>query len=389
MDVSIERRQLQRHIDSLLAKPSLTPSERTQSYLLKSNAGSLGSDDERRERVSALAKEMGLPISEEERAAEAEKDFESYLRTGEISHISTEPRAFINENKLNVRTYQPETSQTAAVLIPTQWAGKYLDRMKAFVGIREAGANVITTKTGGAWKYPFSDDTANSGERLNEADPVTLANPTASVNTLNTFRYTAKGVQLSTEFAGDIGFDLSGWLQDIFAKRVGRITNNEFTLGAGGGPAGVLPSITNVQVAATGSTTSVTVADLVSAQNIDAGYFDDGAVYMFSPGIERILKSMVATASGLRIFPEMNDGMLLGRRYVLNASMPASFTANAKAVAFGNFKRGVLIRDTAPLLVVSYQRYAELGMVYYSLTHRQDCVVTDANALSILQQSAT
>ncbi len=389
MDVSIERRELQRQIDALLAKPSLTPSERKQCDLLMSKAANLRSDDERRARMTALAKEIGLPTTEEERAAEVEKAFELYLRTGEISHISAERRAFINENKLNVRTYQPETSQTAAVLIPNQWAGKYLDRLKAFVGIREAGADVLTTKFGGAWKYPFSDDTANSGERLNEADPVTLANPTASVNTLNTFRYTAKGVQLSTEFAEDIGFDLSGWLQDIFAKRVGRITNTEFTNGAGGGPAGVLPGITNVQVAATGSTTSVTVADLVSAQNIDAGYFDGGAVYMFSAGIERILKSMVATASGLRIFPEMNDGMLLGRRYVLNASMPASFTANAKAVAFGNFKRGVLIRDTAPLLVVSYQRYAELGMVYYSLTHRQDCVVTDANALSILQQSAT
>ena len=110
---------------------------------------------------------------------------------------------------------------------------------------------------------------------------------------------------------------------------------------------------------------------------------------MFSPGIERVLKAMVATASGLRIFPEMKDKMLLGYPYVLNAAMPASFAANAKAVAFGNVKRGVLIRETAPLLVVSYQRYAEFGQAYYSLTHRQDCVVTDANALSILQNSAT
>ncbi|HWY42635.1 MAG TPA: phage major capsid protein [Candidatus Sulfotelmatobacter sp.] len=388
MDVSIERRELQRQIDALLAKPSLTPSERKQCDLLMSKAANLRSDDERRARVTALAKEIGLPTTEEERAAEAEKGFELYLRTGELSHISAERRAFINENKLNARTYQPETSQTAAVLIPNQWAGAYLDRLKSFVGIREAGANVITTKTGGTWKYPFSDDTANNGERLNETDLVSLANPTVSVNTLNSFRYTAKGVQLSTEFAEDIGFDLSGWLQDMFAKRIGRITNTEFTNGAGGGPAGVLPSITNVPVAATGSTTSVTVADLVAAQNIDAGYLP-GAVYMFSPGIERVLKSMVATASGLRIFPEMKDKMLLGYPYVLNTAMPASFTANAKAVVFGNFKRGVLIRETAPLLVVSYQRYAEFGQAYYSLTHRQDCVTTDPNALAVLQQAAS
>src|SRR5258708_11105848 len=57
---------------------------------------------------------------EQRKEAQVEKDFELYLRTGELSYISTEHRAFINENKLNVRTYQPETSQTAAVLIPNQ-----------------------------------------------------------------------------------------------------------------------------------------------------------------------------------------------------------------------------------------------------------------------------
>jgi HK97 family phage major capsid protein len=308
---------------------------------------------------------------EEARNARAEKAFEAYLRSADSSEI---------------RTYSPETTSTASVLIPNQWAGKYLDRLKAFVGIRQAGADLLTTKVGGPWKYPFSDDTANNGERLNETDPVTLANPTFSLNTLNTFRYTGKGVQVSNELVDDIGFDLSGYLQDMFAKRVGRITNTEFTNGASGGPTGVLPSITNVQNAV--AATSVTVADLVSAQNIDAGYLD-GAVYMFSPGVERVLKAMVATASGLRIFPEMKDKMLLGYPYALNTAMPASFTANAQAVAFGNFKRGVLIRDVAPLLVVSNERFGEFGMTYYSLTHRQDCVVTDANALAVLQQAAS
>ena len=36
---------------------------------------------------------------------------------------------------------------------------------------------------------PFSDDTANSGERLNENDAVSLANPTASANVFGAFRY--------------------------------------------------------------------------------------------------------------------------------------------------------------------------------------------------------
>jgi len=309
-------------------------------------------------------------VNDEQRSARIEKAFEFYIRSGDASEI---------------RTYAPETTTSAGVLIPNQWAGKYLDRLKAFVGIREAGADVITTARGGAWKYPFSDDTANDGERINETDPVSLANPTLSMNTLNTFRYTSKGVQLSNELAEDSGIDLSSYLQDIFAKRVGRVTNNEFTNGASGGPVGVLPSITNIRAAS--AVNAISVSDLVALQNIDAGYLP-GSAYMFHPAIERVFKNMFDSV-GHRVFPEMNDGMLLGFPYVRNTAMPASLTANALSVCFGNFKRGVLIRDTAPVLVASLQRYAEQYKRYYSLIHRQDCVVTDANALAVMQQPAS
>ena len=78
MDISIERRDLQRQIDALLAKPSLTHSERKQCDLLMSKAANLRSDDERRARVAAMAKESGLPNDEEQ----AVKEVRDYLKYG-------------------------------------------------------------------------------------------------------------------------------------------------------------------------------------------------------------------------------------------------------------------------------------------------------------------
>jgi HK97 family phage major capsid protein len=368
MDVSIERKTLQLQIDGLLAKPSLNASERKQCDLLMSKVANLRSQEERKARLASAMAEVGLPMNEE-RSAKIERAFDFYVRSGDASEL---------------RTYSPESTTSAGVLIAQQWAGAYAEQLKSYMGLREAGATVVTTATGAPWKQPFSNDTANTGERLNESDAVTLANPTESANTFGAFRYGSKGIQFSTELATDLGFDLNGYLQDTFAKRIGRLTNSEFSLGASG-ITGVLPAITNVQT--TASPTAATVAELVALQSVDAGYLQ-GAVYMFSPGVERALKAMVGT-DGLPVFPEMRSGkILLGFPYVLNVAMASAFTANAQTVVFGNVKRGVTIREVTPVLVVSRERFAEQGLVYASMTHRQDCQLVDASALAVLQQHA-
>jgi HK97 family phage major capsid protein len=187
----------------------------------------------------------------------------------------------------------------------------------------------------------------------------------------------------------DSAYDLDSVLQGIFARRIGKLTNNEFTLGASGGPAGVIPSL-NVGVTAA-SATAVTLAELNALPaSIDYGYRQPEAnpVWSFSPGVEKLLKSMTGTV-GLRLFPEMEDGELLGYPYVVNVDMASAFAINAKAIAFGSFKKGVTIRQVTPILTVSKERFAEYFQTYYSMIHRQDCVVSDVNALAVLQMAAS
>jgi HK97 family phage major capsid protein len=308
---------------------------------------------------------------DEQRTARAEKAFESLLRTGAESEY---------------RTYSPMSDAVqGAFLVPQQWAGAYSERLKAFNGIREAGAQIVGTSRGGAWLYPSVDDTsaANDGTRLNESDAMPLVNPTFSSNTLNAFRYVSNGVQVSNELLADSGIPVSAMLQNLFAKRVGRITNKEFTLGAGGGPAGVIPSITNIQTAA--ATGLIGLSELVGLQSIDEGFLPT-SVYMFSSVTERLLKNTVGS-DGRRLYPEMNEGTLLGYPYVRNNSMPSP-AASAFSVVFGSFKLGVTIRELPLILLVSSERFGEFFQTYFSLTHRQDCIVNDASALAVLQQHA-
>ncbi len=307
-------------------------------------------------------------VQDEQRAAKHEVAFARYLRTGDSSEL---------------RTYTPLS--TAGVPVPQKFLADYVERLKSFSGIRAAGAKVITTQTGDFLKNPFSDDTLNNGVRLQESDPTPLANPTYNDTIFGAFKYSSQGLQFSAALYQDSGIDLTAYLQNIFAKRIGRITNTEFTNGAGGGPTGVIPSITSVQT--TALPTAVSVGEVVGLQALDEGYVD-GAMYMFSPGVERTLRAMT-NVDGLPIFPEMRTGeVLCGYPYTLNVDMPAALTATAKAIVFGNFNLGVAIRDVVPVLLVSRERYAEFNMLYASMSHSQDCQVVDPNALTVLQQHA-
>ena len=365
MNLAAEKRELQSKIDSLLSKSHLTASERkTVDGYLSRVADIRGTED----RQARLAEETrkAFPANEEEhRAAKFEGAFNRYLRGADESEL---------------RTYAPLS--TAGVPIPQGFMASYVEKLKSFSGIREV-ANVITTQNGDPLKNPFADDTANVGERLNENDPVSLANPTFSSKMLGAYRYSSKGLQYSTQVLEDAGIDLTAYLSKILARRIGRLTNSEFT--NGGGPTGVIPSITQIQTSA--APTAVTVSEIVNLQNLDEGYLN-GSVYMFSPGVERALKAMV-TANGEPVFEEMRTGRVLcGYNYVLNVDMPSSLVALSKAVAFGNFKHAVTIREVVPSLLVSSQKYGEFRMMYAAMRHDQDCQVVDANALNVLQQHA-
>jgi len=367
MNIEVEKRELQRQIDALLAKPSMTATERKQVDVLLSKVANLRGTEERKARLAAAMADAGLPMNDEQRSERIERAFNKYVRTGDESEV---------------RTYS--ALSTAGVPIPQNFLASYVEKLKSFSGIREV-ANVITTATGQSLKNPYTDDTASVGERLQESDPVSLSNPTFNSTNFVAYRYSSKGLKYSAQLLQDAGIDVTAYLQNIFAKRIGRITNSEFTNGGIGAMAGVIPSITAVQTSA--APTAVSVSEIISLQALDAGYLD-GAVYMFSPGVERALKALT-TANGEAVFEEMRTGRVLaGYPYVLNVDMSASLAANAKAIVFGNFKHGVTIREVFPSLLVSSERFIEQNLLYASLRHDQDCQTVDPSALAVLQMHA-
>jgi HK97 family phage major capsid protein len=363
-----QKAQISEQISAYLAKPSLTASERSKLNALMSQAKDVRDAESRHARaaVALASAKKDLPVVEDDeyRAAKHEAAFRKYLRG----------------NTEEIRTYSAMT--TSGVTIPEGFAAKYVEQLKSFNGIR-AVANIISTATGQSLKNPTAIDT-NTGERLNENDPASLSNPTFNKVTFSAYRYSSKGVQYSAQLLQDAGIPVEDYLSKIFARRIGRLQNSEYTNGGSGAMAGVIPSISSVLT--TAGANAVTVGEIIDLQNIDEAYLS-GAVYMFNPATERFLKKL-AGSDGLPVFPEMRTGRVLaGYPYVLNVDM-ASIAASAKTIAFGNFAHAVTVREVTPQLLVSRERYAELNQMYAALRHDADCQVVDATALNVLQQHA-
>lgn len=378
-----EMREAQQEAEQLSKKTLNAQEEKRFNYLLsKISAIKQGfvPQEERNQKADEVRRELGLPRSADQRAREndeADKAFRQYLRDGD-------------KKRSEYRTYIAESTDPAAMgpFIPKTWADQYSESLKSFNGLRQAGSSVVTTNSSQEYHAPIFDDSANVGERISENASTNLSNPTVSSATLAGWRYSSKGITLSNELIADSNYDLNIVLQSLFAKRIGRITNSEFSNGASGGPAGVLPSL-SVGVT-TASTSVVTVAELLALpKSLDYGYRAEAAqpCWMFSQGVEAILKGML-DSNGRRMFPEMDGGKLMGDNYVINVDMPQSLIAAGKAIAFGSFKLGVLIREVTPIVTVSKERYAEYFQTYYSVTHRQDVAVVDSKAVALLQMHA-
>jgi HK97 family phage major capsid protein len=96
-----------------------------------------------------------LSRTEEIRSTSSYKrDFDSWLRTGELSTQMRELRAI-----------GAATGTDGATLVPQGFEAELIVKLKSFAGLRQA-CRVLTTATGNPLPWPNEDDTENTGEYL-------------------------------------------------------------------------------------------------------------------------------------------------------------------------------------------------------------------------------
>lgn len=317
--------------------------------------------------------------------------FRNYIARG-ISDMNAEDRSILMERrhefgKDEQRVLGTTSGSAGGYTVPDDFSRQVIDIMAAYGGMRQAGCTVLTTGSGNTLYLPKGDDTSNTGELLAEGSAVGTADPSFGQARLDAYMYTSKLVRVGIQLLQDNEVGVEGLLATWFGRRLGRITNNHFTLGDDSDkPDGVLNSAENSGITSD-KETSIAYADLVSLQHAVDPWYRGGAQWMFNDGTLALLKKMVTASEKIPLWQPglvaREPDRILNHTYVINTDIPDHATGN-KAMLFGDFSQFYIrdVRGGALMrLTERYAEYLQVGFLYYS---RHDSVLTVPQAIKYL-----
>lgn len=105
-------------------------------------------------------------------------------------------------------------------------------------------SEIMDTATGQPLPYPTDNDTAVMGELVGEGQQVTEKDVLIGQVLFGAWKFSSKMVKISLELMQDSAFDMETYIKKKLAIRIGRIYNNQFTLGSGtNAPYGIVPAV--------------------------------------------------------------------------------------------------------------------------------------------------
>lgn len=376
---------------------ALTTDEETQWDRMMADVDSLRSTIDRIEKQSAVdssfearmevaAKQATSPLAPTQEQFSAA--FRAWCLQGHEG-LNSEQRNIMKEYRAQ------STSNTAGgYTIPQGFYNQLIDAMKAYGGVREAGATIITTASGNSLPIPTVDDTSNVGAILAENTGASSQDLTFGQKTLGAYKYTSKVVLVSYELMQDSAFNMEQFLARKLAERIGRITNTHFTTGdASSKPSGVVTGAASGKTGATGQTTSVTYEDLVDLYHSVNRSYRPGAKFMMADSTYKAIRKLKDSYGQPLWATNVSSGApdtLLGAQIVINDDV-AAMAANAKSILFGDFST-YFIRDVQAVeLYRISDKYIESGQVGFVAFSRHDGLLADAgqNPIKYYANSAT
>jgi HK97 family phage major capsid protein len=202
---------------------------------------------------------------------------------------------------------------------------------------------------------------------------------------LQAYKYSSKSVLASVEFLQDSSINAMDFIGTQLAIRIGRIQNDEFTVGTGSSqPNGIVTAATTSSVTASGQT-SCTYDNLVDViHSVDPAYRRNGRWMLHDSALKMIKKVKVLQYSGDLVgaplwVPGVNSlpNTILEYPYTINQSL-ATVATGTKSLLFGDMSK-YLIRDCREVTLIRLdERYADYHQVGFLAFARSDGDLLDA-----------
>lgn len=270
---------------------------------------------------------------------------------------------------------------TTGITLPTSMVRAF-ERALLFFGSMRQTSQILRTNDGNDLLWPAASDLDNTGAILGEGASIGASvDPTFTTVTLQAFKYSSKPIIVSFELLQDHPLDLAEILGTMLGERLGRITNNHFTVGDGSSkPRGLITAV----VADTGSIVSSGTADTISADDlfslvygVDRAYRVRGSFMMNDEAI-RLVRVLKDSQNQYLWQPGLQQGepdRLLGYPLWPNSDMdstPEASGASNDAIAFGDLS-SYKIRDVASVRLRRLEeRYSDIDSTAFIAFIRTD-----------------
>jgi HK97 family phage major capsid protein len=307
-------------------------------------------------------------------------------------------------NNLGIKNAQTVTGSGGGYLIPQGFSNVLEEALKWYGGI-VGYVDTFDTETGNPLPWPTDNDTTQKGRMLAINTQVTETDIVFGQITFNAYMGSSDLILVPIQLMQDSYFDMDTYLARKLGIRLGRLLNQQCTVGTGGGtaPTGIntaaIAAGNNVQ-GAVGSSTGIAYKDLVNVYHaVDPAYrMRPTARYMFNDTTLKVIRQLVDTAGRPLWQPGINAGFgsgfpptILDKEYVINSDMP-NMAASAYAVLFGDLSCYKLRRVAGGVTVLRLvERYADYLQVGFLAFLRFDGNLIDAGThpVATWQNSAT
>lgn len=286
--------------------------------------------------------------------------------------------------------------------VPTTMARSLYETLEAFTVMMRAPTYKFQTASGEQMKFPkvnahgIGTQVSGQGTALAGTDPTFLS------MTLDTFKYGELCI-VANEAISDVVFPLADFIGRDIGRALGRVIDNDLTIGTGSGQPQGLMTVT------TGAGTVVTGGSLINPtyENLVDLAYSVADAYRASPSVGWLMRdstagtlrklrdnSIAAGTSGAVMWePSLTNGLvnatpdrLLGYPVYTGANV-ASLASNARIIGFGDFSAYFIRTVGSVMLDSDSSRYFDTDQTGFRGKWRVDGDLIDAAAWNILKRS--
>lgn len=287
---------------------------------------------------------------------------------GPVEDLTQEERAVLAQGRAEFRAQTAGTTTAGGFTVPTELSNQIIKSMLAWGPMYDPGVTTeMVTASGNPIKIPTVDDTAVAAEKHTEATALTDdggKDVTFGQKSLDAYAYDTEFVRWSWELDTDSIFNMESLLGQLLGERLGRIANQELTVGDGNGdPNGIVTAST---LGVTTATATAIIADelIDLVHSVDPAYRTGPKVgFMFNDTTLKLIRKL-KDGDGNYLWQMGNvqqgvPGSLLGYHYHVNqaiSSVPA-VAAATKVALFGDLSKYYVRKVGQPVIGVMRERF--------------------------------